>query len=413
LSRRFELRRRKGVRNRFGKNSFSVPDTFSYPLRGHSRRRDPALLNPLAYEQLDKRQLLASGDDTSGDPPNLLLDLPPVASSTLQQLLSSSGGFSSGLWRSASDQLNYNAGNWAAQLTPQQFDSRDWSGYTINTSVPSGFSVSNLKSIVPLEENNGYLVLVRQRTTGRTLSGGGPAGGGLEGGGGGMGGGSEQVDSLVLSSIFHVRTQAEADAINPLTYNPADFPSRMVVTSNTQFNFRDTTIAGQVRSVAVALTYQRRKGVRNRFGQISFSVPDTFSCLSRVAQPVYNLEVHGEHVYQVGELGVLVHNACSGFHHFAPRAWGSDVPYGPKYLSWLDELQHTSVHRGFSDFLKLRTGHFFNSISGNQWQNILDYRTRRALLIEFHQTFAGGAHWNDFVQEVLKARKAGYNPWGR
>jgi hypothetical protein len=31
--------------------------------------------------------------------------------------------------------------------------------------------------------------------------------------------------------------------------------------------------------------------------------------LSRVAQPVYNLEVHGEHVYQVGELGVLVHNA--------------------------------------------------------------------------------------------------------
>ncbi|MFN5708370.1 MAG: polymorphic toxin-type HINT domain-containing protein, partial [Planctomycetota bacterium] len=129
--------------------------------------------------------------------------------------------------------------------------------------------------------------------------------------------------------------------------------------------------------------------------------------LSRVAQPVYNLEVHGEHVYQVGELGVLVHNACSGFHHFAPRAWGSDVPYGPKYLSWLDELQHTSVHRGFSDFLKLRTGHFFNSISGNQWQNILDYRTRRALLIEFHQTYAGGAHWNDFVQEVLKARKAG------
>ena len=27
--------------------------------------------------------------------------------------------------------------------------------------------------------------------------------------------------------------------------------------------------------------------------------------------PVYNIEVHGEHVYQVGELGVLVHNSCS------------------------------------------------------------------------------------------------------
>jgi hypothetical protein len=26
--------------------------------------------------------------------------------------------------------------------------------------------------------------------------------------------------------------------------------------------------------------------------------------------PVYNIEVHGEHVYQVGEIGVLAHNAC-------------------------------------------------------------------------------------------------------
>ena len=31
--------------------------------------------------------------------------------------------------------------------------------------------------------------------------------------------------------------------------------------------------------------------------------------LSTVCEPVYNLEIHGEHVYQVGELGVLVHNA--------------------------------------------------------------------------------------------------------
>jgi hypothetical protein len=34
--------------------------------------------------------------------------------------------------------------------------------------------------------------------------------------------------------------------------------------------------------------------------------------LSRVTQPVYNIEVHGEHVYQVGELGLVVHNACEG-----------------------------------------------------------------------------------------------------
>jgi hypothetical protein len=28
------------------------------------------------------------------------------------------------------------------------------------------------------------------------------------------------------------------------------------------------------------------------------------------AVPVYNIEVHGEHVYQVGQLGLLVHNSC-------------------------------------------------------------------------------------------------------
>ncbi|MFN9463667.1 MAG: polymorphic toxin-type HINT domain-containing protein, partial [Planctomycetota bacterium] len=33
--------------------------------------------------------------------------------------------------------------------------------------------------------------------------------------------------------------------------------------------------------------------------------------LSRVSQQVYNIEVHGEHVYQVGELGVVVHNTCT------------------------------------------------------------------------------------------------------
>jgi hypothetical protein len=34
--------------------------------------------------------------------------------------------------------------------------------------------------------------------------------------------------------------------------------------------------------------------------------------LSRVSQPVYNIEVYGEHVYQVGELGLVVHNTCEG-----------------------------------------------------------------------------------------------------
>ena len=42
--------------------------------------------------------------------------------------------------------------------------------------------------------------------------------------------------------------------------------------------------------------------------------------LSRVSQPVYNIEIHGEHVYQVGELGLVVHNACAGFNSEMTKA---------------------------------------------------------------------------------------------
>ncbi len=42
--------------------------------------------------------------------------------------------------------------------------------------------------------------------------------------------------------------------------------------------------------------------------------------LSRVSQPVYNAEVQGEHVYQVGELGLLVHNACAVFNSEMTKA---------------------------------------------------------------------------------------------
>jgi len=130
------------------------------------------------------------------------------------------------------------------------------------------------------------------------------------------------------------------------------------------------------------------------------------------ALDVYNIEVHGEHVFRVTAEGVLVHNAGPAFHHYAVRAWGSTVPYGPKLLSYLDDIQHTSIHRAWSDFLKAKTGHYFNSLSGADWQQLLPYRDRRALLIEFHKNYDSGKHWSAFIDEVIKARKAGFNPWG-
>jgi hypothetical protein len=38
--------------------------------------------------------------------------------------------------------------------------------------------------------------------------------------------------------------------------------------------------------------------------------------VAAVAKPVYNIEVHGEHVYEIGDFGLIVHNACEGIYVF-------------------------------------------------------------------------------------------------
>ena len=79
--------------------------------------------------------------------------------------------------------------------------------------------------------------------------------------------------------------------------------------------------------------------------------------LSRVSQAVYNIEVHGEHVYQVGELGLVVHNVKGGLS--APvgtsysmkavreRWWGGKAPvrlnpHMPRGREYM-ELSHTYI----------------------------------------------------------------------
>ncbi len=51
--------------------------------------------------------------------------------------------------------------------------------------------------------------------------------------------------------------------------------------------------------------------------------------LLNVAIPVYNIEVHGEHVYEVGELGILVHNAAEcawkSFEKWRAKKYGDDI----------------------------------------------------------------------------------------
>jgi len=84
--------------------------------------------------------------------------------------------------------------------------------------------------------------------------------------------------------------------------------------------------------------------------------------LSRVSQPVYNIEVHGEHVYQVGELGLVVHNSYyddivnearklypgkafkTELHHVTPKYLGGAVN-GP--MTRIDAAYHQLITNEF------------------------------------------------------------------
>lgn len=66
--------------------------------------------------------------------------------------------------------------------------------------------------------------------------------------------------------------------------------------------------------------------------------------------PVYNIEVHGEHVYQVGTLGLLMHNACEGHHAIAKFLGGDTV----QDLAKIPKLAHRELHSLLREGLKLK-----------------------------------------------------------
>jgi hypothetical protein len=95
---------------------------------------------------------------------------------------------------------------------------------------------------------------------------------------------------------------------------------------------------------------------------------DTLSGLVAVASvepldrhpAVYNLEVHGEHVYRVTVDGVLVHNACpTELHHSFPRFLGG----GPQDLTPLPTRLHRQLHVDLNRFLSRYTDDFGNTMS--------------------------------------------------
>jgi hypothetical protein len=69
-------------------------------------------------------------------------------------------------------------------------------------------------------------------------------------------------------------------------------------------------------------------------------------------ETVYNIEVDGEHVFYVGDDGVLVHNECAGRHHFFPRYLGSMVRHGSNLLKKLSAAEHTHLHAAMRKWMK-------------------------------------------------------------
>jgi hypothetical protein len=130
------------------------------------------------------------------------------------------------------------------------------------------------------------------------------------------------------------------------------------------------------------------------------------------SQPVYNIEVHGEHVYQVGELGLLVHNAG---HHCNPVAFGNDIPYGHRLLTNLSDTAHSGLHSAMNAFLKAEQGKTL--YTGRQWWTAnVRWQDRYRTIIDFYRDFDKANNSNlfaSFMAEVRGGILSGFNPLGR
>lgn len=66
---------------------------------------------------------------------------------------------------------------------------------------------------------------------------------------------------------------------------------------------------------------------------------------------VYNLQVNGHHVYHVGPLAVLVHNACINLHHSIPKVLGG---FQKQLLTKLPSNVHIEFHQLLTQALRAR-----------------------------------------------------------
>lgn len=106
---------------------------------------------------------------------------------------------------------------------------------------------------------------------------------------------------------------------------------------------------------------------------------EVIAVAKRPGEMVYNLEVHGEHVYEVSSMGVLVHNSCAGFNPAMRQAqdWlkarGFDPSKATPFASRMSErfgggringMRHDNV--GYRIEFDARSGAHINVFAGKE-----------------------------------------------
>jgi hypothetical protein len=155
-----------------------------------------------------------------------------------------------------------------------------------------------------------------------------------------------------------------------------------------------------------------------RVGENLLLADDTIRPVESVArratrETVYNIEVDEEHVFYVGEDGVLVHNECEGWHHYFTKWLGSKVRNGnTRILTWLSKPKHSHLHDAMRIWMKENYPDLMHGAGIGRPHMVGNYtlRSRIKALREFYRQYKdarGRSHLAEFETELAHSLKEG------
>ncbi|MBL4884914.1 MAG: hypothetical protein JKY95_10310 [Planctomycetaceae bacterium] len=195
-----------------------------------------------------------------------------------------------------------------------------------------------------------------------------------------------KAGSVIYLDLPEMGAQGFADVIDILPcpeIEPDTCTHRNVVTGRfihePDGNLVDLKIEGQIESTTVTSNHAYWSADRQEFIEVGHlqngEQVQTVNGLAKVAsitphagnETVYNLEIHGEHVYRVGSLGVLVHNDCLDYakNLLRQRSQGAIIRMLPKGTRFTGKLPNYPVRGKYG--LGAREGgdkHYFHLENG-------------------------------------------------